>query len=520
MNPYEIDNTISGLNTVWADTIQGVPAEYFTNVRSNLQNQIDTIVYTPTTVGPKGDTGAVGPIGPIGYTGLTGPTGPLPDLTNLNNAITKCNTATDTCISTTNTCNNSINACNQATNTCVTDTSNCIIATSLCGAAIAAAGAATLVALSARGANGANGRDGENGARGDTGPAGPRGDRGDKGDKGDHGDSYFTQDGTTIKYSGTIAATSNIFNDTTAYISGSGMEVNNANTNFKSQVSSYTISTNYQNKVLSVLGSDTINGRGYLGFKSLYSNAPTYDSRMYDESSGSSYPQNGTGSLAFDAQKAKFNCPVSTNGSIDCVGSVTCNNYFAIKNPYSNALNYDSRITDDSLNASTTDGNGSLNFDTKKVKFNCPISSQYYKDIASRSSEAPVTKIGNDTEFIEINYQNSYPVQMGSISLTAGTRITFNVPNIRLGSSTESITISYIDSKVTVSSSSKILIEANNEITFKAPYLNFIGKLQYENYNATRSNQATPMRYNQPQDMVWDTPNHLWDYTRFDDSSP
>ena len=42
---YELDNTITGLNTIWADTIQGTPAEYFSNVRSNLQTQIDNIVY-------------------------------------------------------------------------------------------------------------------------------------------------------------------------------------------------------------------------------------------------------------------------------------------------------------------------------------------------------------------------------------------------------------------------------------------------------------------------------------------
>ena len=28
-NIYELDNTITGLNTIWADTIQGIPAENF-----------------------------------------------------------------------------------------------------------------------------------------------------------------------------------------------------------------------------------------------------------------------------------------------------------------------------------------------------------------------------------------------------------------------------------------------------------------------------------------------------------
>ena len=69
---YELDNTITGLNTIWADTIQGTPADYFSNVRSNIQTQIDNIVYTPSTVGAKGDTGPQGPVGPQGLQGLQG----------------------------------------------------------------------------------------------------------------------------------------------------------------------------------------------------------------------------------------------------------------------------------------------------------------------------------------------------------------------------------------------------------------------------------------------------------------
>ena len=57
-NIYELDNTITGLNTIWADSIQGVPAEYYSTVRSDIQTQIDAIIYNPTTrgeTGPKGD---------------------------------------------------------------------------------------------------------------------------------------------------------------------------------------------------------------------------------------------------------------------------------------------------------------------------------------------------------------------------------------------------------------------------------------------------------------------------------
>ena len=41
---YDLNNTITGLNTVW---------EYYTGIRSNLQTQIDNIVITAGAVGPN-----------------------------------------------------------------------------------------------------------------------------------------------------------------------------------------------------------------------------------------------------------------------------------------------------------------------------------------------------------------------------------------------------------------------------------------------------------------------------------
>ena len=69
---YELDNTITGLNTIWADTIQGTPADYFSDVRSNIQTQIDNINWNPSTVGPKGDTGPQGIQGIAGTNGTNG----------------------------------------------------------------------------------------------------------------------------------------------------------------------------------------------------------------------------------------------------------------------------------------------------------------------------------------------------------------------------------------------------------------------------------------------------------------
>jgi len=526
MNPYEIDNTISGLNTVWADTIQGVPAEYFTNVRSNLQQQIDSIAYNPSVAGPKGDTGPVGPIGPIGYTGPVGQTGPVADLTNLNNTITRCNTATDTCISTTTTCNGSINASNQATNnckdvtkTCKDDTDGCIAVTALCTTATAGCIIATGVALSARGPPGASGGKGDKGDTGDKGDRGDKGDTGDKGEKGDHGDAFFTQNGDILSYTGKLNV-NNVFNDSTTSITGTDVKINSVTSSYATQMNNHSLNVNYQNNPVAFLNGDSVEGKGYVGLKSPFSTAPLYDSRIYEDSFGSSSYQNGTGTLTFDAQYAFFKCPISCP-PISCTGSVTSKGFFGLKSAVSNATGFDSRIYDNSTGASTLNGQGILTFDANKAVFNCPISSQYVNSKTATSTTPPSTYIGNDTEFIRVNYENAYPVQSGTIFLQAGSKITLNVPNSRIGSSTESIVVSYDNSKVTISSSSKILIIAESEITFKAPYLNFVGQPQYFNYNLSASNQATPVRnyVNQAEDFVWDTQNRMFnpsspDYTR------
>ena len=40
---YERNNTITGLDSIYADIIQGNPVEYFENITSNIQSQINLI---------------------------------------------------------------------------------------------------------------------------------------------------------------------------------------------------------------------------------------------------------------------------------------------------------------------------------------------------------------------------------------------------------------------------------------------------------------------------------------------
>ena len=53
-------NTITGLDTIYVDEINGVPGQYFNGIRSNIQDQLDTIALKE---------------GPTGFTGVTGVTG-------------------------------------------------------------------------------------------------------------------------------------------------------------------------------------------------------------------------------------------------------------------------------------------------------------------------------------------------------------------------------------------------------------------------------------------------------------
>ena len=82
---YERNNTIPGLVSIYADEIYGNPAEYFENIRTNIQDQLDYITsHYPTTAGPTGNTEPIGNTGPTkntrptrnnGPTGITRPTG-------------------------------------------------------------------------------------------------------------------------------------------------------------------------------------------------------------------------------------------------------------------------------------------------------------------------------------------------------------------------------------------------------------------------------------------------------------
>jgi hypothetical protein len=475
MNPYEIDNTISGLNTIWADSINGVPGDYFTDITSNVQAQIDRIIYNPTirgpqgpqgvqgpigpvgpmgpmgytgsigpqgtqgpigpigpqgpmgytgAIGPAGSIGSVGPQGPMGYTGYTGPTGsigpigytgPAADLTNLNNAISDCN---------------------SATNSCLAGITGVIASTVTFNAVLGAVN--TALSLCTPGPPGAAGA---GGAKGDTGPAGPRGDRGDRGDKGDQGDAYFTQNGQTISYSGTVSVNSPIFQDQTTQISGGSIVCGSTTSNYKTQVSNSSLSINYTNPLtnqqtsLSSIATDSVNNRAYFAFKSSYSNAPLYDSRIYDDSYGSNTNQNGQGKVNIDAKVVNLNAPTQVN-SLKVFTNTQSLGYIGFKGPTSNAPNYDSRIYENSGTSQNADGKGTLTVDALNVNFsNSNIQSKFYNDYVYHlppSYDLPVTMIGNGTESICISYQNTYPVQAGMINITSSSSISINAPRIYL----------------------------------------------------------------------------------------
>ena len=57
------------------ETFLGQPSSYFTNVTSNIQNQINSIVITPGPIGPKGDRGDTGLQGQQGIQGIKGDQG-------------------------------------------------------------------------------------------------------------------------------------------------------------------------------------------------------------------------------------------------------------------------------------------------------------------------------------------------------------------------------------------------------------------------------------------------------------
>ena len=403
---YELDNTITGLNSVWADQIQGVPAEYFTNVRSNLQTQIDNIVYNPSTIGPKGDTGSVGPQGPIGYTGPMGDTGPIgptgpqgiqgpsADLTavntaisnsndatykcnqaisnansavdscnsatyncnlaineshtatdNCNSATSKCNSATDACKSATSSCNDASSSCNSATNKCKDATDVCIAATVASGLATAAAAAAATAASLRFGPQGPVGPRGDRGPSGNDGNDGPEGPQGPKGD---HGDTYFSQNGTTLNYTGSLSI-NDVFNSGTSIISGGGVNISATQSNYGTDITSNYLRTYYYDplthiqKTLSSLGTDSTNNLGYVGFKSITSSASLYDSRIYEGSNGSTSYTNGQGVLTIQSGKTQFNCPIQSP-KLSIQGDITQNSGYVGFKAINTTASYDSCI--------------------------------------------------------------------------------------------------------------------------------------------------------------------------------
>jgi hypothetical protein len=372
---YELDNTITGLNTVWADTIQGTPADYFSNVRSNIQTQIDNIVYNPSTVGPKGDVGPQGPIGPQGIQGIAGingidgtngtngskgdqglqgiqglkgdqgDPGPLPDLTDLNSAISSANSAASSA-------NSAASSANSAATAAGVATTAAGVATGLASAATAAAIAAAAAASLRLGPQGPPGPPGGNGNNGNDGNDGEQGERGDQGPKGDQGDSYFTKLTNKVEYdvdaNGSIVIT-NTFQDKTTTINDKSInitetalgstdvmnitksQINITDTGNSTQITKSYMTINnsatfsgisnsqvatgfvYSNINKPLVTLNTVNSQGYAGFLSASTNADKYDSRIYEGSPGSSNNQNGQGTLTFDCNKAKFKCSVQTN---------------------------------------------------------------------------------------------------------------------------------------------------------------------------------------------------------------
>ena len=266
---------------------------------------------------------------------------------------------------------NGITGCLIATDACIASTVSCGVATGLCIAK-------TLLAVP--GLPGAPGAQGQQGVAGPTGPQGGSGSKGDKGDKGDHGDSYFTQSGNDIFY-------------------GSS---NGGNLVLQDQFSDASVLNNNSLSIVSGISSGS-----YL-----------YGSQMTKNKISINY----VGNTATTPMVFLQNDTTNNRG------------YLGFRSPNTTANLYDSRIYESSNGSSGAyNGQGTLSFDANYINLNALVRSSYYNEYVGTT--LPISKMGNSTEYILINYQNASPVQIGGITITSSSYITINAPTIYINGS-------------------------------------------------------------------------------------